>query len=72
MFKVNNKDTRTTPLVSFWCLYCYLLTHSIPCYNVFIINFEDVIAGWGRAISPLLSIMTKSFIIENKGKCYVY
>ena len=24
MFKVNNKDTRTKPLVSFWCLYCKL------------------------------------------------
>ena len=22
MFKVNNKDTRTTPLASFWCFYC--------------------------------------------------
>ena len=22
MFKVNNKDTRTMPLASFWCLYC--------------------------------------------------
>ena len=22
VFRVNNKDTRTTPLVSFWCFYC--------------------------------------------------
>ena len=22
MFKVNDKDTRTTPLASMWCLYC--------------------------------------------------
>ena len=22
MFTVNNKDTRTTPMASFWCLYC--------------------------------------------------
>ena len=22
MFKVNNKDTKVTPLASFWCLYC--------------------------------------------------
>ena len=22
VFKVNNKDTRTTSLTSFWCLYC--------------------------------------------------
>ena len=25
MFKVNKKDTRTTPLVSFWCLYMLTL-----------------------------------------------
>ena len=24
LLKVNNKDTRTTPLRSFWCFYCYL------------------------------------------------
>ena len=35
MFKVNNKDTRTTPLA-------YL----IPCSSVSILNFEHVIAGW--------------------------
>ena len=32
MFKVNNKDTRTTPLA--------------PCSSVSIVNFEHVIAGW--------------------------
>ena len=31
MFKVNNKDTRTTP--------------STPCSSVSIVNFEHVIAG---------------------------
>ena len=30
MFKINNKDTKTTPMVSF----------------VSIVNFEHVIAGW--------------------------
>ena len=39
MFKVNNKDTRTTPVVSFWCL-------STPCSSVSIVNFEHVIASW--------------------------
>ena len=33
MFKVNNKDTRTTP--------------STPCSSVSVNNFEHVIAGWG-------------------------
>ena len=31
MFKVNNKDTRMTPL---------------PCSSVFIVNFEQVDPGW--------------------------
>ena len=22
VFKINNKDTRTTPMASFWCIYC--------------------------------------------------
>ena len=34
MFKVNNKDTRTT-----------LLAHA-PCSSVSIVNFEHVIADW--------------------------
>ena len=34
MFKVNNKDTRTTPGVS------------IGVSSVSIVNFEQVIAGW--------------------------
>ena len=33
MFKVNNKDTRTTP--------CFT-----PCSSVSIVNFEHVITGW--------------------------
>ena len=44
MFKVNNKDTRTTPLVSLRCLYCELLTYFTPCSSVSIVNFEYVIA----------------------------
>ena len=36
MFKVNNKDTRTTPME----------TYSTLCSNVSIANFEHVIAGW--------------------------
>ena len=36
MFKVNYKDVRT-PLVSFWCFYCYRRRS-----GVFIINFEHI------------------------------
>ena len=46
MFKVNNKDTRTTSMTSFWCLYCYLWTYFTSCSSVSIFNFEHVIAGW--------------------------
>ena len=35
MFKVNNKDTRTTPMAYF-----------TPCSSASIINFEHVMAGW--------------------------
>ena len=34
MFKVNNKETRTTPLASFWCLYCLLRAYFIPYSSV--------------------------------------
>ena len=34
------------PLASFWCLYCKLWTYFIPCSSVFIVNFEQVNAGW--------------------------
>ena len=49
MFKVGNKDTNTTlttAMASFWCLYCQLGTYFTPCSNVFIVNFEQVNAGW--------------------------
>ena len=35
MFQVNNKDTITTPMVSFWCR-----------SGVFIINFEKANTEW--------------------------
>ena len=34
MLKVNNKDTRTVPLASFWCLWGRS--------GVFIVNFEHI------------------------------
>ena len=46
MFKVNNKDTKTTPVASFWYLYCYIWTYFTPCSSVSIVIFEHVIAGW--------------------------
>ena len=46
MFKVNNKDTRTTPLAAFWCLSCQIWTYFTPCSSVSIVNFEQANAGW--------------------------
>ena len=56
MFKVNNKDTKTTPMASFWCLYCKLLTYFIPCSNVSIARFEQVNADWGICPTYLIPI----------------
>ena len=49
MFKVNNKDTRTTPMVSFWYLYCYFWTYFTLCSSASIVNFEHAIACWVRS-----------------------
>ena len=54
MFQVNNKDTRATPVASFWCLYCYLGTYYTPCSSVSTINFEQVNAGWNYSIGKKL------------------
>ena len=40
MFKVNNKNTRTTSLKSFLCFYCYLWTYLPPFSSVSIVDFE--------------------------------
>ena len=39
MFKVNNKDTKTTPIVNFEHI-------SHLCSSVSIANFENEISGW--------------------------
>ena len=43
--KVNNKDTKTMPIASSWCLCCLLWPYFTPCPNVSVVNFEYVIAG---------------------------
>ena len=47
MFKVNNKDTRTTPMASLLPLNMYFTS----CSSVSTVNFEHVIAGWEVTIS---------------------
>ena len=47
MFKVNNKDTRTTPYFT-------------PCSSVSIVNFEQVDAGWNTTKTGDLHINSLS------------
>ena len=47
MFKVNNKDTRTTPV---------FIVNFAPFSDVFIVNFEHVIVGWNNLFSSLINI----------------
>ena len=54
MFKVNNKDTRATPMTWFWCLYYQLRTYFTSCSIVSIVIFEHVIAGWVKCKINLL------------------
>ena len=45
MFRINNEDTRTTPISSFWYFYCQFWTYFTPCSSGSIVNFEHEIAG---------------------------
>ena len=56
MFKVYSKDTRTTPMVSFWYLYCELGTYFTPCSSVSIVNSEQV-AYKNSSLNALLSLI---------------
>ena len=42
MFKVNNKNTRTTLLTLFWCFYCQLWIYFTCFSSVFVVEFEQV------------------------------
>ena len=53
MFKVNSKDTRTTLIASFCCVYCKLSTYFTPCSSVSVVNFEHVIADWKENLSEI-------------------
>ena len=56
MFKVNNKDTRTTP----WRrsgVFIVNFQHFTPCSSVSIVNFEHVIADWEEMDSIFLKVL---------------
>ena len=53
MFRVNNKDTRTTLLASFWYRYCLIWTYFTPYSSVSIVNFEQLNAGWETEVDDV-------------------
>ena len=63
MFKVNNKDTRTTPLTPFWCLYCQFWTYFTPCSCVSLVNFEQVNAKWGDTYYATKRVVVEIVVI---------
>ena len=46
MFKGNNKNIRTTSMMSFWCFYWKLWTYFTPFSSVSIVEFEQVNVNW--------------------------
>ena len=45
LFKINNKDTRTTLMTSFWCRACQLWMYFTHCSGISIVNIKWVNAG---------------------------
>ena len=46
MFKVNNKNTRTKSMTSFWCFYCHLRTYFTSFSSVSDFDIEQVNVRW--------------------------
>ena len=59
MFKVYNKNTRTTSLTSFWCFYYELWTYFTPFSSVPIVNFEQVNVSWVTATLDMVYAASK-------------
>ena len=57
MFKVNYKDTRSTSMTSFWCLYRQLWTYFTLSSNVSIVNFEHVNTDWAADVTSPLNVL---------------
>ena len=57
MFKVNNKDIRTTSVISFWCLYFTLF------YSFSIFDFEQVNVSFiiSKVLTQFLLTSVKKF-----------
>ena len=55
MFKVNNKNSRTTSVASIWCSYCWFWTHFTAFSSASIVNFEQVNVMW-NAITVMITL----------------
>ena len=63
MFKVNNKDTRTTPIAYF-----------TPCSSVSIVNFKHVIAYWEQSYETVTGKSFKflSIKLQQQARIIIY
>ena len=61
LFKGSIKDTRTTSMMSFWCLYCKLWTIFAYCSDFSIINLEEVNASCDIINIILNTLVSKAY-----------
>ena len=68
MFKITNKNTKTSSLTSFWCFYCLLWTYFTLFSSVSFVYLEHVNVSWvlniGRSI-------LKAQTSDDKGLFYI-
>ena len=65
MFKVNNKNTRTTSMTLFWCFYGWFWTYFTHFSSISIVDFEQVNVSWDNRVSKNTQNM-KSSVIRQK------
>ena len=67
VFKIKNKDTRTTLVTSFWCLHDINFEHVSQFFSsVAIVDFQHVYVCWGFIMSTSLVVFsnqTKSLVV---------
>ena len=70
MFKIDNKNTRTTSMMSFWCFHYKLWTYLTPFSTVSIVVF-DFDASWvwfeDKLGKRLILCRTKDFFLQTIG-----
>ena len=76
MFRVNNKNIRTTSLTSFWCVYCRLWTYFIPFCTYFtpsIVDLEQV--NVSRGYSPkycYIKTQTYNYLEQSTHRAFTF